>query len=300
MTSTCLLILAFLAVCNFTASGGQGIAPEDEAHGRTIDDIILQRAESLLLRSILKKIQDGDGRNEGSSSQAEWVTKRQHPGKRHGDDLEKRQHPGRREEEDEGDQYPDLQKRQHPGRREEEDEGDQYPDLQKRQHPGKREEETHSFTELQKRQHPGKRFAVGRVSENPVTLLGELAKRQHPGKRYLVAHGKRQHPGKRDGDQEEDQEEEEDDGDWDVDGEGDHDDDLADLEKRQHPGKRFWDNSSPDLGTNSPCDVTDPTSCGKTSLLLDFLDDINQSHAEEKRQHPGKRFAPEEDFVEGE
>uniref|UniRef100_A0A8C2WTV2 Pro-thyrotropin-releasing hormone n=1 Tax=Cyclopterus lumpus TaxID=8103 RepID=A0A8C2WTV2_CYCLU len=243
MTSTCLLILAFLAVCNFTASGGQGIAPEDEAHGRTIDDIILQRAESLLLRSILKKIQDGDGRNEGSSSQAEWVTKRQHPGKRH----------------------------------EEEDEGDQYPDLQKRQHPGKREEETHSFTELQKRQHPGKRFAVGRVSENPVTLLGELAKRQHPGKRYLVAHGKRQHPGKRD-----------------------HDDDLADLEKRQHPGKRFWDNSSPDLGTNSPCDVTDPTSCGKTSLLLDFLDDINQSHAEEKRQHPGKRFAPEEDFVEGE
>ncbi|KAK9514854.1 hypothetical protein VZT92_025540 [Zoarces viviparus] len=267
MKSTCLLILAFLVVCNVTVSGGQGIPAEDETDGRTIDDIILQRAESLLIRSILKKIQDEDTRNEGSYSQTEWVTKRQHPGKRYGEDLEKRQHPGRREE----------------------DGDEQYFDVQKRQHPGKREEEMHSFMELQKRQHPGKRFALGRVSENPVTLLGELSKRQHPGKRYLVVHSKRQHPGKRDGD---------DDGDWDADGEGD--DDLAELEKRQHPGKRFWDNSSQDLGTNSPCDVLDPTSCRKTSLLLDFLDNINKSHAEEKRQHPGKRFAPEEDLVEGE
>ncbi|XP_070767054.1 pro-thyrotropin-releasing hormone [Enoplosus armatus] len=270
MKSTCLLILASLVVCNLTVSGGQGFPDEDETDQRTIDDIILQRAESLLLRSILKKMQDEDGRNEGSSSQTEWVTKRQHPGKRYSEDLEKRQHPGRRED----------------------DEDEQYLDVQKRQHPGKREDEMHSFMELQKRQHPGKRSTTGHISENPVMLLSELSKRQHPGKRYLVLHSKRQHPGKRH------PEYEDGDGDWDADADGDED--LADLEKRQHPGKRFWDTSSPDLGTNSPCDVLDPTSCSKTSLLLDFLDNINKSHAEEKRQHPGKRFAPEEDLVEGE
>ncbi|KAM8863087.1 pro-thyrotropin-releasing hormone [Spinachia spinachia] len=260
MKSTCLLVLALLVVCNFTVSGGQGVPAEDDTDGRTIDDIILQRAESLLLRSILKKIQDEDGGDDGFSSQAERMTKRQHPGKRYGEDMEKRQHPGRREE----------------------DEDEPYLDVQRRQHPGKREEEMHSFTELQKRQHPGKR-SVG--------LLEELSKRQHPGKRYLVVHSKRQHPGKRDG---------ADDVAWDADEEG-GEDDLLEMEKRQHPGKRFWDTFSPDLGTNSPCDVLDPTSCGKTSLLLDFLDNINESHrAEEKRQHPGKRFAPEEDLVEAE
>ncbi|XP_068997526.1 pro-thyrotropin-releasing hormone [Embiotoca jacksoni] len=272
MKSTCLLILASLTVCNWTLSGGQGISAEDDTDRRTIDDIILQRAESLLLRSILKKMQDEDGRNEGFSSQPEWVTKRQHPGKRYSEDLEKRQHPGRREE----------------------DEDEQYLDVQKRQHPGKREDEIHSFMDLQKRQHPGKRSTTGHLSGNPVILLSELSKRQHPGKRYLVLQSKRQHPGKRHSEDED----EDGDGNWDVDADGEEN--LSELEKRQHPGKRFWDNSSPDLGTNSPCDVLDPAGCSKTSLLLDFLDNINKSHAEEKRQHPGKRFAPEEDLVEGE
>ncbi|KAM9350539.1 pro-thyrotropin-releasing hormone [Symphorus nematophorus] len=271
MKSTCLLILASLALCNLTVCGGQGIPTEDETDRRTIDDIILQRAESLLIQSILKKMQEEDGRNEGSSYQTEWVTKRQHPGKRYIEDLEKRQHPGRREE----------------------DEDEQYLEVQKRQHPGKRDDEMHSFMELQKRQHPGKRTTMGHISENPVMLLSELSKRQHPGKRYLVVHSKRQHPGKRH------LEDEDVDGDW-NDADAEEDEELAELEKRQHPGKRFWDNSSPDLGTNSPCDVLDPTSCSKTSLLLDFLDNINKSHADEKRQHPGKRFAPEEGLVEGE
>ncbi|XP_071368523.1 pro-thyrotropin-releasing hormone [Centroberyx affinis] len=261
MKSTCLIILASLTVCNLAVSGGQ----DETGDRRTIDDIILQRAESLLLRSILKKIKDDDGRNEGFSSQPEWVTKRQHPGKRYSEDLEKRQHPGRREE----------------------DEDEDYVDVEKRQHPGKREDEMDSFMELQKRQHPGKRSMMGPISENPIMLLGELSKRQHPGKRYLVLHSKRQHPGKRHPESEDEGE--------DADGDGD----LQELEKRQHPGKRFWDNSSPDLGTNSPCDVLDPTSCSNTSLLLDFLDNI-KSHAEEKRQHPGKRSAPEEDLVEEE
>ncbi|XP_023128920.2 pro-thyrotropin-releasing hormone [Amphiprion ocellaris] len=270
MKSTCLLILASLTVCNLAVSGGQGIPAEDETDRRTIDDIILQRAENLLLRSILKKLQEEDGRNEGFHSLPEWVTKRQHPGKRYSEDLEKRQHPGRREE----------------------DEDEQYLDVQKRQHPGKREDEMHSFMELQKRQHPGKRSAAVHDSDNPVVLLSELSKRQHPGKRYLVLHSKRQHPGKRH------PEDEDDDGDWDADEDGEED--LSELEKRQHPGKRFWDNSSPDLGTNSPCDVLDAASCSKTSLLLDFLDNINKNHSEEKRQHPGKRFATEEDLEEGE
>lgn len=60
MKSTCLLILASLVLCNLALCAGQGIAAEDEVDHRTIDDIILQRAESLLLRSLLKKMQDED------------------------------------------------------------------------------------------------------------------------------------------------------------------------------------------------------------------------------------------------
>ncbi|XP_029995675.1 pro-thyrotropin-releasing hormone [Sphaeramia orbicularis] len=268
MKPTCLLILASFLVCTLTISTGQSFPAEDETDQRTTDDIVLQRAESLLLRAILRKMQDEDGRYEGFSSQPEWVTKRQHPGRRFSEDLEKRQHPGRRED----------------------DEDEQYLDVKKRQHPGKREDEMHSFIEFQKRQHPGKRSTMEHISENPFIVLSELSKRQHPGKRYLVLHSKRQHPGKRYS--------------LDEDGEGesdaDGDEDLPELEKRQHPGKRFWDNSNPEIGTNTPCDVLDPTSCSKTSLLLDFLDNINMSHVEEKRQHPGKRFAPDEDLVEGE
>ncbi|CAN9515414.1 unnamed protein product [Ophioblennius macclurei] len=274
MKSTCLVILA-ITICNLAVSGGQSISAEDETD-RVSDDLILQRAEGLLLRSILQKMQDEDGRNEGYTSQNEWVTKRQHPGKRYIEDLEKRQHPGRRELEEEDD---------------DEENGDEhFLDVQRRQHPGKREDGMHSLLGLMKRQHPGKRFTMGHISDNPDALFSEFSKRQHPGKRYLMLHSKRQHPGKRH------PEYEDGDWDWEVDGEEDH----PDLEKRQHPGKRFWDNSSPDMGTNSPCDVLDPASCSKTNLLLDFLDNINKSHAEEKRQHPGKRLAPEEELVEGE
>lgn len=187
--------------------------------------------------------------------------------------MTKRQHPGKRYDQD-------LEKRQHPGRREEEEDED-YIDVEKRQHPGKREDEIDSFVEFQKRQHPGKRSMLEQLSENPALLSG-LSKRQHPGKRYLVMYSKRQHPGNRD-----------------IEDEAEVGD-LQELEKRQHPGKRFWDNMSPDLGTNSPCDVRDPTSCSKTNLLLELLNNVTKSRAEEKRQHPGKRLAPEEDLVEQE
>lgn len=62
MKSTCLLIVTSLVVCNLTGAQ-QGLPDEHEADGLTIDDIILQRAEGLLLRSMLKKIQrNEDGR----------------------------------------------------------------------------------------------------------------------------------------------------------------------------------------------------------------------------------------------
>ena len=64
MKSACLLILASLAICNLTVSGGQSISAEDETdRSTTIDDIILKKAESLLLKSILKKLQNEDDRN---------------------------------------------------------------------------------------------------------------------------------------------------------------------------------------------------------------------------------------------
>uniref|UniRef100_A0A667YG81 Pro-thyrotropin-releasing hormone n=1 Tax=Myripristis murdjan TaxID=586833 RepID=A0A667YG81_9TELE len=193
MKSTCLLILASLTVCNLALSGGQ----DDAGDGRTIDDIILQRAESLLLGSILKKIKDGDGRTGA-----------------YNEDLEKRQHPGRREE-DEDEDYVDLQKRQHPGKRSMMGQTSENPivllgELSKRQHPGKR------YLLIQsKRQHPGKRHPGaedGGAYGDPDADgdLRELEKRQHPGKRFWDnsnpdldnmtkshAEEKRQHPGKR-------------------------------------------------------------------------------------------------------
>ncbi|XP_024147855.1 pro-thyrotropin-releasing hormone [Oryzias melastigma] len=270
MKSVCLFILASLAICNFTVSEAQSISAEDETdRTTTIDDMILRRAESLLLRSLLKKMQDEDDTNDGVFSQQDWIAKRQHPGKRYREDLEKRQHPCKREE----------------------DEDEQFLDVQKRQHPGKREDEIHSIMGLQKRQHPGKRFLAGHISDNPIILLSELSKRQHPGKRYLVLHSKRQHPGKRY------QDDEDSDGDWET----TEEEDLPELEKRQHPGKRLWDNSNPEMG--NPCDALEPGNCSKTNMLLDFLDNINKGHEEEKRQHPGKRFAlkeSEEDAMESE
>ncbi|XP_068609458.1 pro-thyrotropin-releasing hormone [Brachionichthys hirsutus] len=238
MKSKCQLILASLLVCNLTACRGQSVSDEEETSRMAGDDIGLQKAKSLLLRSILQKMQEDDRSAEGSSSQTEWMTKRQHPGKRHGEHPEKRQHPGRREEA-----------------------------------AGERRSDS------QKRQHPGKRSATERASEPMITLLGELSKRQHPGKRYRVLHGERRHPGARRA-----EDEDRDEG----------DEDPAELERRQHPGKRFWSYSNPDSGTVSPCDASNPARCSKASLLLDFFHNINKSRAEEKRQHPGKRFAPEE------
>ncbi|MBN3326564.1 TRH protein, partial [Atractosteus spatula] len=218
MRSACLILLVSLTVCNLTVNLGQNIPDESDKEERVPLDDILQRAQNIIFRSLLKKIEDEDKLNDQVSSQQEWLSKRQHPGKR-------------REEDDD------------------------YFEEQKRQHPGKREDETDDYVELQRRQHPGKRY----LSYN---------KRQHPGRREL--------------------ENELDAG------------DLQDLEKRQHPGKRYWDIKSPDYINNLPCDIKDPVKCNKASLLLELLDNVNKSRAEEKRQHPGRRFAFDDDLTDQE
>uniref|UniRef100_A0A8C3RNK1 Pro-thyrotropin-releasing hormone n=1 Tax=Chelydra serpentina TaxID=8475 RepID=A0A8C3RNK1_CHESE len=251
MTSIQLLLLS-LTLSSVSVSLGQPIPEANENGDRSHLDDILQRAESIILRSILKTAEEGEETNkEPSAPQPDWFSKRQHPGKRFPSDLEKRQHPGKREDEEEV-SYGETQKRQHPGKREEEDDLD-------------------SDIELQKRQHPGRRSLWDQYVDIPSTqlaYLNELSKRQHPGKRYLI-YNKRQHPGKRSWDDELDL--------------GDQD-----MEKRQHPGRRSVDSESPDY--DAPCDLQDSFNCSKSSFLLELLDDV-KGRVEEKRQHPGRRFA---------
>lgn len=118
---------------------------------------------------------------DSDSPAMEWISKRQHPGKRLLEEVEKRQHPGKREERFEG-----LPKRQHPGRRS--PLGDQQlenwepsvglvTDVSKRQHPGKR------GLAYAKRQHPGKRD-WDQEEDMDLGDFQEVDKRQHPGKRF--------------------------------------------------------------------------------------------------------------------
>lgn len=194
----------------------------------------------------------------------EWMTKRQHPGKRLSDGVNLN--------------LPGSEKR-----------GSGEEKYSMRAHPAETEEDMLSYMRLPKRQHPGKRTVMELVSENPALILNRPSKRQHPGKRwYLGVQSKRQHPGKRySGKAEVDEEEEEEDGDGDWDADTAGEEDYAGFEKRQHPGKRFWDIPDPEVETNIACDGLDRVSCSKTNLLLDFLESINKSRAEEKRQHPG-------------
>uniref|UniRef100_A0ACB8EHC1 Uncharacterized protein n=1 Tax=Sphaerodactylus townsendi TaxID=933632 RepID=A0ACB8EHC1_9SAUR len=245
------LLLFFLAFTSVCVNLGQPFTEDGENEEKSHLDDIFQRAENIILRSILKKAEDNeeDTNNEPSASQLNWISKRQHPGKRSLNSLDKRQHPGRREDTSD-DSYGETLKRQHPGKREEDDEFERY-------------------VELQKRQHPGKRALWDPYSEIPSNQLAysnELTKRQHPGKRYL-AYSKRQHPGKRS---------------W----EDELDSSEQDLEKRQHPGKRYLGLESPDYP--APCDPQDSINCSQSGLL-ELLDSINKGQGEEKRQHPGRR-----------
>ncbi|XP_077132821.1 thyrotropin releasing hormone isoform X1 [Ranitomeya variabilis] len=158
---------------------------EDDASEDNIEiSNALKKAQGNLIRSLIRRIEEEQSDRDSDSPGLEWISKRQHPGKRLLEEVEKRQHPGKREE---GDWYMELSKRQHPGRRS--TLGDQFldnsipsfahnNDVSKRQHPGKR---NLAYT---KRQHPGKRS----WDDDEYTEMGDfqdVEKRQHPGKRYL-------------------------------------------------------------------------------------------------------------------
>lgn len=173
------------------------------AEGPGLDDLLQQAERLLLLQEDLQGLPGVPMEHESQVLQPDWLSKRQHPGKREEDTKE-----GPEEEEEEGGVV-GPQKRQHPGRRS--------PWLEyvitKRQHPGRRLVDPHSQRSWEeedaeedregapipkKRQHPGKR-ALGRpcgpqgVCGQASLLLGLLDDlRQSQG-----AHEKRQHPGRR-------------------------------------------------------------------------------------------------------
>ncbi|XP_029773428.1 thyrotropin releasing hormone [Suricata suricatta] len=148
-----------------------------------LDNLLRQAERLLLLREDLLHLgkNQGDGESESQIIQPDWLSKRQHPGKREEETEE------RVEEEEEGGAV-GLHKRQHPGRRED---VAAWSDVtqQKRQHPGRRSSWLgHTFT---KRQHPGRRLVDPKAQrsweEEGEGEEGELMpeKRQHPGKRAL-------------------------------------------------------------------------------------------------------------------
>ncbi|NXW40957.1 TRH protein, partial [Nyctiprogne leucopyga] len=253
------LLLFCLTLCGVCLNRGQPLLEGSEDMGRSPLDDILQRSESLILQSVLKKAEKGEEMNKESNAPLpEWLSKRQHPGKKFLSDLEKRQHPGKRDIEEDT-PYGNIQKWQHPGKREIEDDLDGY-------------------MELKKRQHPGRRSLSDQYADIPsaqLTYLNELSKRQHTGRRYLMY--KRQQPSKR----------------------GWNDEvDLNDQygEKRQHSGKRHWNSDS--LDDAVPCNFQESFTCNKGSLLLDLVENVSKGRVEEKRQHPGKRSAWESEIEE--
>ncbi|NWI86053.1 TRH protein, partial [Pitta sordida] len=250
-----LLCLTSWGVC---LSGRQSLPEESENMRSPLDDI-LQRPESLILRSVLKKAEgEEDMKKESNTPLPEWLFKRQHPGEKYFSNLEKRQHPGKRAVEKDL-SYGDIQKRQHPGKRERED------------NPG-------VVLELKNQQPPGRRSLLdqfGDSSRAQLTDMSEFSKRQHPGRRYL--RHKHQHPSKRG---------------W------DYEVDLNDQhgEKGHHPGRWRWNSDSSD--DTGPCSFQEFFICNKGSLLLDLIEDVSRDRVDEKRQHPGKRSARENETEE--
>ncbi|XP_047610587.1 thyrotropin releasing hormone [Phacochoerus africanus] len=150
-------------------------------------DDLLRQAEHLLLREDLQRLREdqGDSESESQTFQPNWLSKRQHPGKR------EEEAEGRVEEEEEEGGAVEPHKRQHPGRREDAAPWPVEVAQQKRQHPGRRSPWLrYTFT---KRQHPGRRLVDPKAQrsleeeEEEVEEDGELMpeKRQHPGKRAL-------------------------------------------------------------------------------------------------------------------
>nr|XP_019602454.1 PREDICTED: thyrotropin releasing hormone [Rhinolophus sinicus]XP_019602463.1 PREDICTED: thyrotropin releasing hormone [Rhinolophus sinicus] len=143
---------------------------------------LLRQAERLsLLQEDLQQLrgEQGDRESESQNFQPDWLSKRQHPGKR-----EEEAEEGVEEEEEGGAVGP--HKRQHPGRREDAAVWSVDVTQQKRQHPGRRASWLgYTFT---KRQHPGRRLVDPKTQRSwEEEEEGEMMpeKRQHPGKRAL-------------------------------------------------------------------------------------------------------------------
>ncbi|NWH96048.1 TRH protein, partial [Aegithalos caudatus] len=200
------LLLLCLTSCGVCFSGGHLLPEESEKMGKSPLNDILQRSESLILQSALKKAEkEEDINKESNAPLLQWLSKRQQPGKKYLSNLEKRQHPGKRDVEEET-SYGDIQKRQHPGKREMEDDLDVY-------------------LELKKQQPPGRKSQLDQFANSPraqPTYMNELSKRERPDRRYLMY--KHQHPSKRSWN-------------YEVDLYG---------EKHQHPGKMHWNSDSSD------------------------------------------------------
>ncbi|NXU37082.1 TRH protein, partial [Drymodes brunneopygia] len=172
------LLLLCLTLCGVCFNGGHLLPEESENMGRSSLDDILQRSESLILQSVLKKAEKEEEINKESNAPLlQWFSKIQHPGKKYFSNLEKRQHPGKR----------DVEK------------NTSYGDIQKRQHPGKRElDDLDVYLELKRQQPPGRKSLLDQFDNSPraqLTYVNELSKREHPGRRYLMY--KHQHPSKR-------------------------------------------------------------------------------------------------------
>ncbi|NXU83743.1 TRH protein, partial [Xiphorhynchus elegans] len=245
------LLLLCSMLCGVCLNGRQPLPEETETMGRSPLNDILQRSESFILQSVLKKAEkDEETNKESKALSPEWLSKRQYPGEKYLSNLEKRQHPGKRDVEKDT-SYGDIQKRQHPGKREREDDPDVY-------------------LELEKQHSPGRRSQLDQVADGPraqLTYMNALSKRQHPGRRHLMY--EHWHPSKRG---------------WNY--KADLND--QDVEKYQYAGKRHWNSDSSD--DTGPCNFQEFFTCNKASLLLGLVD-VSRNRAEEKRQHPGKRSA---------
>ncbi|NXP34340.1 TRH protein, partial [Leiothrix lutea] len=200
------LLLLCLTSSGVCFNGGHLLTEESENMRKSPLNDILQRSESLILQSPLKKAEKEEEINKESNAPLlQWLSKRQHPEKKYLSNLEKRQHPGKRDVQDET-SYGDIQKRQHPRKREMEDDLDVY-------------------LELKKQQLPGRKLLLDQFTNSPraqPTYMNELSKREHPGRRYPMY--KHQRPSKRG---------------WNYEVE------LYGKE-RQHPGKRHWNSDSSD------------------------------------------------------
>ncbi|XP_047564233.1 thyrotropin releasing hormone isoform X3 [Lutra lutra] len=180
-----------LTVAGFPGGRAQPEVAQQEAamaaEHAGLDDLLHQAERLLLLREDVQRLRgnQGDPESESQIIQPDWLSKRQHPGKREGEAEE-----GVEEEEEEGGAV-GPHKRQHPGRRED---VAAWSDVtqQKWQHPGRRPSWLgYTFT---KRQHPGRRLVDSKAQrsweaeeEEEEEEEGEPIpeKRQHPGKRAL-------------------------------------------------------------------------------------------------------------------